>query len=336
MATSTVSTRIASSFDDPSVAPAQWADCLRRGGTDTIFLTWEWQRTWWSVFGRGDLTIAVAEQDGAPVAIAPLFCDGDMLFFVGSGGSDYLDFVGDTSDVAVLSALLESARDTVENFVGFRFYHVPDASPTAKRLVAAAELLGLQMFDEGQLPAPRLSIRTDPDAANRATQKQSLLRHERYFSMHGTLSVTHTSRAEEIAPALDAFFQQHIDRWSGTQSPSLFFDHPWRQFYRLLLENMADRGWLRFTRVDWNGEPIASHFGFCYGGEYLWYKPAFEIRFARRSPGEVLLRQLLLAAIQEGADVFDFGLGDEPFKQRFATHVRQVRTWGLYPKQTAR
>ena len=28
---------------------------------------------------------------------------------------------------------------------------------------------------------------------------------------------------------------------------------------------------------------------------------------------------------------FDFGLGDEPFKHRFATHVQMVRNFGLYP-----
>ena len=51
---------------------------------------------------------------------------------------------------------------------------------------------------------------------------------------------------------------------------------------------------------------------------------------ARHSPGEVLLRQLLIAAMAENAEVFDFGLGDEAFKSRFATHVCRVRNWGLY------
>jgi CelD/BcsL family acetyltransferase involved in cellulose biosynthesis len=88
---------------------------------------------------------------------------------------------------------------------------------------------------------------------------------------------------------------------------------------------------LRFTRVDWNDRPIAFHFGFCHAGRFLWYKPSFAIDLARRSPGEVLLRHLLLAAAAEGATAFDFGLGNEAFKHRFATHTRRVRTWGLYP-----
>jgi CelD/BcsL family acetyltransferase involved in cellulose biosynthesis len=83
--------------------------------------------------------------------------------------------------------------------------------------------------------------------------------------------------------------------------------------------------------VDLNGKPVAFHLGFCYRGEYMWYKPTFDVELARSSPGEVLLRQLLLAALEEGANVFDFGLGDEAFKARFATQVNSVRNWGLYP-----
>ena len=41
-------------------------------------------------------------------------------------------------------------------------------------------------------------------------------------------------------------------------------------------------------------------------------------------------RQLLLAAVEEGARTFDFGLGDEAFKARFANKVHKVRTVGLY------
>jgi len=43
------------------------------------------------------------------------------------------------------------------------------------------------------------------------------------------------------------------------------------------------------------------------------------------------LRQLLLAAIDDGASTFDFGIGEEAFRRRFATHVWRVQTWGSHP-----
>ncbi|HEY2202692.1 MAG TPA: GNAT family N-acetyltransferase [Solirubrobacteraceae bacterium] len=40
---------------------------------------------------------------------------------------------------------------------------------------------------------------------------------------------------------------------------------------RRLAEQHADAGWLRFTRVDWDGAPIAYHFGISFRGSFLWY-----------------------------------------------------------------
>lgn len=320
-------------FDDPRLGPDEWSGLLARGDTDTVFLTWHWQRAWWECFGRGRLQLLAAERDGQVVAIAPLFSEAGMVFFVGSGGSDYLDFVGDIGDPGMLEGILTVARRQVTGFVGLRFYHVPDRSRTGERLASAAERLGLICHDEGDLVAPALSLVDDPEVAEAATRKKSLVRHERFFLRNGELRTCHLCNGDQIRPHLQEFFQQHISRWQETPYPSLFLDADQRRFYERLTEIAAATGWLRFTRLDWDGQPIAFHFGSCYRGSYLWYKPSFDIALARRSPGEVLLRHLLLAALDEGAHTFDFGLGDEPFKRRFATHAERVRTWGLYPPE---
>jgi CelD/BcsL family acetyltransferase involved in cellulose biosynthesis len=275
--------------------------------------------------------IIAAEREGRVVALAPLFSDAGMIFFVGSGGSDYLDFIGDLHSLKVLHAILESAREFVSDFVGFRFYHVPENSRTGTMLKEVADGLGLSCFDEGILPAPALALAAEPELAHAALHKKSLVRHENYFRRRGTLQVHHFQDGKDILPQLEGFFEQHVARWAVTPYSSLFKDQIQRDFYEKLTRVAARTGWLRFTRLDWGGRPIAFHFGFCYRGNYLWYKPSFAIELARRSPGEALLRQLLVAAIADGASTFDFGLGDEAFKQRFATHTHSVRTWGLYP-----
>ena len=325
-----VTINVVDGFDDPRVTAERWARTLRRGHTDVVFLTWHWQRAWWDAFGRGKLLLLTAEHEGELVAIAPLFIDSGMVFFTGSGGSDYLDFIGAIDDPTVLDSILQTARDAVPDFLGFRFYHVPDAAPTRDLLKSAAGRLALDIFDEGNMAAPVLDF-----GDSKPTQKKSLQRHERFFRRTGSLDVLHLDDGEEIHSHLKEFFQQHIDRWKGTDSPSLFEDLHKQNFYERLTEVADKTGWLRFTRLDWNGRPIAFHFGTCYRGQYLWYKPSFAIDLARHSPGEVLLRQLLLAAQAEQASVFDFGLGDERFKFRFANRVSTVRTWGLYPRGRA-
>ena len=331
-----VQTRILTGFDDPSFGREAWECLLHAGETNTVFLSWEWQRVWWETFGRGALLLIVAEQEGEPVALAPLYTDEGMIYFVGSGFESYhLDFIGHTNDPDVLDALLETAREATSNFVGYEFYFVADSTPTRARLEAAATRLGLECCEQWEVSAMTMDLSGQPDVARAATKKKSLVRHENYFRREGTLVVQHSRQAAEVLPQLEEFFAQHIVRWAETDSPSLFSDSAARAFYERWTQVASERGWLRFTRIEWNGKPIAFHFGFNYQDRFIWYKPSFDIELARHSPGEVLLRQTLLAAIDEGASLFDFGTGDDEYKYRFATHFDHVRALGLYPASSA-
>ena len=330
MTTTEIQTRILNGFDDPSFSPEQWNTLLQQGGTRTVNLTPEWQRGWWDTFGQGRLLLTVAECEGHPTALGPLFSNGGMIFNICP--EDGLDFIGNISEPGVLDALLQTARQQVPDFAGFRFYFIPDHSPTGRHLQSAAARLGLECFDEGALPSPWIDLAGQPAHALACTRKKSLLRHERHLARHGTLTVEHLRTAAEIEPHLDAFFAQHRARRAATPHPSLFESADQQAYYRSITTRIGPRNWLRFTRIVWNDQPAAFHFGLCHEGRFLWGIPSFDIQLAHLSPGEVLLRQTLLAAIEEGAALFDFGVGAEPYKDRFATHATQLRTWGLYPK----
>lgn len=325
-----VSTRILKGFDDNTFGEQQWTKLLQTGDTRTVNLTWQWQRSWWRSFARGRLMLIVAEQDGKPVALAPLFTDGGMVYNICP--EDCLDFIGDVSQPEVIDALLKTAKAEVNNFAGFQFYFIPDTSRTSEFLEMAAERLRLNWYNEGKLPSPAMDLAGKPDITIAATRKKSLVRHENYFLREGKLEVYHATDAAGILPYLDEFFEQHIGRRNVTSAHSLFIDPKQQEYYRRLTQDIAPTGWLRFTRLKWNGDHIAFHFGLSYKGRYLFGIPSFDIRLSHHSPGEVLLRQVLLAAIAEGATTFDFGIGDEAYKYRFATDTTLLYTWGLYPR----
>jgi CelD/BcsL family acetyltransferase involved in cellulose biosynthesis len=320
---------VADGFDDPRLGRTAWTELVGRGDSPVVFLTWEWQRTWWESFERSGLMLLAAAPNGRMTAIAPLFAEDGMAYFVGSGGSDYLDFIGDV-DSDVVTALLDAAREQVDGFVGFRFYHVRDTSRTGDRLRAAAARLGLSFIDEGEMPAPYLDMRREPETSLRLANKASLLRRENRFLRDGPLEVVHLADGDAILPELEGFMEQHVRRWAATPTPSLFLDPRQRTFYRRLTETAARAGWLRFTRLSWNDRAVAYHYGFRYGDDYLYYKPTFDVEIASRSPGLLLMHHLLSAAHREGVRVFDLGLGDEEYKRRFANASKHVQTWGLY------
>jgi CelD/BcsL family acetyltransferase involved in cellulose biosynthesis len=127
-----------------------------------------------------------------------------------------------------------------------------------------------------------------------------------------------------VLPYLDTFFEQHVARWSSGKGHSLFLDECNRMFYRELAMDMAQKEWVLFSVVEFNGLPIAIHYGFDYNGSLLWYKPSFDVTYAKHSPGLVLLRYLIDYAIKQDRCEFDFTIGDEEFKSRFTNHMRKT------------
>lgn len=323
-----VRSSILDGFDDPRATSEEWQALVSRMDAPVVFMTKSFQRAWWESFEPGELLLILVEREGRPVGLAPLFVAGGMGFLVGSGGSDYLDFIGDISEPDVLDSILATAREHIDEFIGFRFHHVLDSSATGMLLSKSASRLGLRVYDEGDLGAPALDVGPSGDELKTAADRRSLRRLENYLTREGNLSVHHSSDPLVIEPHLQAFFEQHIARWEGTEHPSLFLDEQQQRFYERLVQ--CGEGWIRFSRMEWNGAPVAFHFGFSFAGRYLFYKPTFDISLAKRSPGVVLLRHLFLASHEEGSMKFDFGLGEEPFKSRFSTGVDRVRTWGLY------
>ena len=332
-----IQTRILEGFDDPGFCASEWNKLLADNGGDSIYLTYEYQRTWWEVFQTGKLLLILAERDGQPIALAPFYADSRMVYFLCSDfESDCLDFVGDVSDPDVLVALLATARNSVPGFAGFVFYFVPDRSLTSKSLAHAAEKICFSCYEEDSMRVPVLDFAAARDLALKAVtkKKKSLLQHERYFRTQGSLQVSHLRKGEDILPHLDEFFEQHKARHSNLNKPSRLDSDQVANFVRRFTAEAADTEWLRFTRLDWNGKPLAFHYGYCYQKRFFWGTPSFDVQLARHSPGQVLLRQLLLAAMEEEAHTFDFGTGDHTFKTRFSSRIDLVRTLSLYPSPT--
>lgn len=326
-AADTIRTRLLEGFDDPSFGRERWNALVRSGETDVVFLTWEFQRAWWETLGTGKLLLIAAERNGQVVALAPFYANSYAIGFIGSGVSEWLDLIGDARDDDVVCALLAAAREHAPHPAEFDLNPVPASRGRAAQLDEAARRLGMRRWMK-RAPVPLVDIAGHPETALAGTRKKSLVRHENFFRRSGSFEVEHLIDGGAIAPNLEAFFEQHNARWAGNEDGIVFDDAGNRGFVERLTGLAAAAGWLRFTKVLGDGRPIAFHFGFCYRGRYSWWRPCFDIQLAHHSPGEVLLRQLLLAAIDEDVKLFDFGIGDMAYKLRFATEIDKACWWG--------
>lgn len=323
-------THILSGFDDPRLGPEAWARLLTQGDTDVIALTPQFLRAWWETLGEGDLLLVLAERDGTPIALAPLYAAGGMIYFAGTDSADYLDFIGDVTDPEILAALLAAAREQVPDFLGFKFYFIPAQSRTAESLHRAAAQLGLSGDLHGEIVSPVVDMRQRAEDV-RTTLGRSMLKREQAFRARGPLVITSVTEVKAMRSFLPEFYEQHGERWRAKGLPDEFADPRRRAFLERFLELAADTGWLRFLRIEWEGRFLAAEFAWYYKGTHFSAPWCFAMAEAKYSPGHVLLRQSLLAAVAAGLHTYDLGIGDQEYKFRLPVHTINCQTWGFYP-----
>ena len=92
-----------------------------------------------------------------------------------------------------------------------------------------------------------------------------------------------------------------------------------------LAELLSGAGWLVLTRLLVGDETAAWNYGFQFAGTWFYYQPTFDDRWRQFSPGFCLLTKMVEHAC-ERPDLhrLDLGLGEEGYKERFATGYRQT------------
>ena len=93
--------------------------------------------------------------------------------------------------------------------------------------------------------------------------------------------------------------------------PSEFVDAKHRDFLERFLELSAGTGWTRYLQIDWKGKFLAGEFAWYYNGTHFAGPWCFDVAQANHSPGRVLIRHSILAALAAGLRSYDFG-GGEP------------------------
>ena len=312
---------------------AAWEGLLHRSPSCSVFQSFPWHVCWWRAFGDPyELFVILAYSGSRLAGIAPMMITRQKglvgqvrrnVHFIGSinHASDYCDFIIDPELPEALDALLAEICANSRAFHRIDLSHFPSHSPNQVRTLEYFRSCGARALVEHQAEAP-VRILGDSQADLKTANKSSLKRHTAFFRKSGELRF-HSCRSEaEILEYLDRFFQQHKERWMRTDSPSQFLDPAQQAFYKELVRELFPYGWLRFDVVLFNGAPLAFHFGFEYRRRFIWYKPTFDAQFASRSPGEVLIKFLLEDAIDKKLEEFDFTVGSEPFKYRFANRTR--------------
>ncbi len=326
---------------------SEWNELVKRSRTNTLFLTWEWQKTWWETFGaEKQLWIGtLRDEDERLLAIVPLFShrvsvgtaapglainiekpqvtDGDtsmqaLHLIGGSELSDYLDIIAPPEVYAqAWTATLEGISASLDwDLLDLR--NVPAASPTLGEVTRLAEGYGWEVRETMEDVCPVVDLPGDWDEylSTKLSKKQrhELRRKMRRADQDGA-SLWAFVTEERFDEGFDTFIRLHK---SSDRDKESFMDLRMEGFFRQVSLMALDRDWLRLSILSVAGRPVASYLCFDYGGDRLVYNSGFDPSVARElSPGIALMGHLIADAIRRGCRRLDFLQGDERYKYEF-------------------
>lgn len=309
--------RLAESAANPFVTP-EWFDAATRETPE-----------------RDQRVLVSRNTHGTIDAILPLVAEGDgsrrKLGFAGRvAGDEFRLLCGDPEREASLGAEFGLALGelAVDHSVVLDNVEVADADWLRGMLEGAGGSLRARAVRANSLPYLDLTewTRWEDYLASRSRNFRSQIgRYERRLREAHEVVFRRTATVTELDRDFGEFMRLHLARrhtvgGSAADRPAVRSLH--HEFARLALE----RGWLRLWLLEVDGRSVAGWYGFSIGGRYAYCLAGFDPAWESSRVGWLVLARSMRDAIEEGADVYDLLLGQEPYKQRLTSTQREVQT----------
>jgi hypothetical protein len=295
--------------------------------------THDWVRICAEVFGLGsDLEIIVVG-DGPTAAIAPMFRSGPHGVRLEMIGANQLfevtDFVySDRSDMAALAgALVRTGRP-------IRLDRIPADSPLPAALVAAYRGRGVVISREtrGCPWLPFDATWVDPEQRLPKHRRQNLRRARRIAESMGPVSFEILAPTpKQVEPAVQEAYRVEASSWKGHEKTAMAL-HPLRgEFYRRYAAAAAQLGILRLCFLRIGGEAAAMQFAVELDRRFWLLKIGYNYKFARCSPGTLLMNESIRYAAQAGLRSYEFLGVEEPWISAWTPLTHRCVSLRAYP-----
>lgn len=282
---------------------------------------------WIDTFGRARGTeivlVLVEDADRAPLMAFALGIETRshirLLSFLDAGVSDYnapILFPRYRSwDKAKFPALWTRLLDLAGNFDACLLTKLPpDIEGIANPLLQLKAAEGMTSAHCATLPA------SPEEAAKRVIpHAKGLRRKRRRLEERGEVSFLVAESEADKDRVLEAMIRQKTRKYLETRGFDGFQRPGFREYYAELTRRSGPAGPAHLSAFMVGDRIIASHWGLLAKDRFYSLMPAFDgdEEWARRSPGRMLLEHLIEWSIARGYRLFDFGIGDEEYKDEY-------------------
>lgn len=315
-----------------------WNHLLRDSRANTIFLTWEWMSTWWTVYGHNyQLYLLTAENsDGQLLGVAPLKISNRKYFFkrkistlefIGFGEDvtpEYLDFIIRKDYEKVITKLFLDyiLSDNNIDALDLKPFAVDSINISFIKSYMAKKKTFYKISEHSICPVISLPDSWDNFILSKSKNfRKKMKEYSRICDRDLNLKFTQCNSLKELESGMNQLIELHNNRWKGLSQA--FKTERYVTFHKLLSELFLKKNWLRLFFLTSETKPIAGIYCFYYNNQYYYYQSGRDLEYSKYRVGLVSINKSIEQAINEGAILFDLLTGDESYKFRWADGVRK-------------
>ncbi len=309
-----------------------WDVLGRKAGSPT--LSHDWTRECAAAFARADALRVVVV--GAPhvQAVAPLVRRDDTVSRLELLGVEEL---GEPSDLLAAdpAALAQLAEGLVETGQPIHLKRVLADSPTVSALRRAYRGRGV-VISRPHAAYPWVSLdetRSNPERQLNAGRRSDLRRSRRIAEGMGPVSIEVLSPSDAgLGPLLEQAFRVEAASWKGRGGSAVLHDPARGQFFRRYADSASRRGILRLGFLRIGGCAAAMQLA-VETNERIWlFKMGYDEKFARCSPGTLLMLEMLRYAAERGLRSYELLGTVEPWTRVWTQLARPCVSLRAYPR----
>ncbi len=308
----------------------QWNALVLQMDRPEVFYTWEWAMAVGRAYHSSLKPLLLLGYEGDTLAgVAALATDeaGKQISFLAGSTADYCDFICPPRQRAeFVDGVFEELARLHPPIL--RLANLPADSATSLTLKGAAEKHGYLVFSRPAYRCAQIRLGTPKE---RQELKESVLKRKAFRSYlkglekAGPVALDHLTQWNSISANLPRFVEAHVARFRAGGRASNLASAERQNFLSGLAELLSGAGWLVLTRLMAGDEPVAWNYGFQFAGSWFYYQPTLDAGWRQFSPGFCLLTKMVEQACDNpDIHLLDLGLGEEGYKDRFASAYRQT------------
>jgi CelD/BcsL family acetyltransferase involved in cellulose biosynthesis len=312
-----IGVRLIDDFGNWQELAPEWSALVERVPEAHPFQRPEWLIPWWRGWGSGRLSVLAFSGQRRLVGLLPLFVHEwngrRQVTLIGSGITDYLGLVAEPEYA------MQCANLALEHLSGSRgqwdicdWQDLASGSP-----LLSASPFGLETWPVADSVCTEAPLPANPDGAHAMLPhglRRTIRLAFRRLNQAGEVRFDKL-REDPDGRSVAELIRLHQERWEPQGGPQSMLNTP--QSRRQLAEaaaGFAALGMLRIYTLRFDGALIAALLAIAGRDRISGYLTGFDPAFSRYSPGCLILDYARREAVLEGAKVWDFMRGREPYK----------------------